>query len=59
MGVEYHQQPEILTTLLEYSNLFFTALFALEMLLKIVAYGLFGYIQDGFNLFDGGIVALR
>uniref|UniRef100_A0A914L220 Ion transport domain-containing protein n=1 Tax=Meloidogyne incognita TaxID=6306 RepID=A0A914L220_MELIC len=58
MGVEYHQQPEILTTLLEYSNLFFTALFALEMLLKIVAYGLFGYIQDGFNLFDGGIVAL-
>uniref|UniRef100_A0A915C571 Ion transport domain-containing protein n=3 Tax=Parascaris univalens TaxID=6257 RepID=A0A915C571_PARUN len=58
MGVEYHQQPEILTIILEYSNYFFTGLFALEMLLKIIADGLFGYISDGFNLFDGGIVAL-
>ncbi|KHN71297.1 Voltage-dependent T-type calcium channel subunit alpha-1H [Toxocara canis] len=59
MGVEYHQQPELLTTILEYSNYFFTGLFALEMLLKIIADGLFGYLSDGFNLFDGGIVALR
>ncbi|VDO22682.1 unnamed protein product [Haemonchus placei] len=58
MGVEYHQQPEILTIILEYSNLFFTGLFAFEMLLKILADGLFGYLSDGFNLFDGGIVAL-
>lgn len=58
MGVEYHQQPDILTVILEYSNLFFTALFALEMLLKIIANGFFGYLSDGFNLFDGGIVAL-
>lgn len=59
MGVEYHQQPEILTTILEYSNYFFTALFALEMILKIIADGLFGYLADGFNLFDGDIVVLR
>ncbi|VDN07448.1 unnamed protein product [Thelazia callipaeda] len=58
MGVEYHQQPEFLTTVLEISNYFFTGLFALEMLLKIGADGLFGYLSDGFNLFDGGIVAL-
>ncbi|VDM64230.1 unnamed protein product [Angiostrongylus costaricensis] len=58
MGVEYHQQPEILTIVLEYSNLFFTGLFAFEMLLKVFADGLFGYLSDGFNLFDGGIVAL-
>ncbi|EYB96681.1 hypothetical protein Y032_0148g2669 [Ancylostoma ceylanicum] len=58
MGVEYHQQPEFLTTILEYSNLFFTGLFAFEMFLKIFADGLFGYLSDGFNLFDGGIVAL-
>ncbi|KAL3102984.1 hypothetical protein niasHT_026432 [Heterodera trifolii] len=58
MGVEYHQQPELLTTMLEYSNIFFTALFAFEMLLKVLAVGLFGYLSDGFNLFDGGIVAL-
>ncbi|VDM26805.1 unnamed protein product [Toxocara canis] len=48
----------MLTTILEYSNYFFTGLFALEMLLKIIADGLFGYLSDGFNLFDGGIVAL-
>lgn len=59
MGIEYHQQPEILTFILEYSNFFFTGLFALEMILKIIADGLFGYLADGFNLFDGGIVALR
>uniref|UniRef100_A0A914XR22 Ion transport domain-containing protein n=1 Tax=Plectus sambesii TaxID=2011161 RepID=A0A914XR22_9BILA len=58
MGVEYHQQPEGLTLVLEYSNYFFTGLFALEMCLKIVAEGPFGYLADGFNLFDGGIVAL-
>uniref|UniRef100_A0A0N4ZXQ5 Voltage-dependent T-type calcium channel subunit alpha n=1 Tax=Parastrongyloides trichosuri TaxID=131310 RepID=A0A0N4ZXQ5_PARTI len=58
MGVEYHQQPEWLTTILEYSNYFFTGLFAFEMLLKVIADGLFGYLADGFNLFDGGIVAL-
>ncbi|WKY15978.1 hypothetical protein Q1695_001004 [Nippostrongylus brasiliensis] len=58
MGVEYHQQPEFLTTTLEYSNLFFTGLFTFEMLLKVIADGFFGYLSDGFNLFDGGIVAL-
>lgn len=44
---------------LETSNYFFTGLFALEMLLKVLAEGPFGYISDGFNLFDGGIVVLR
>jgi len=44
---------------LEYSNLLFSFLFAVEMLLKIVSDGLFGYIRDGFNVFDGFIVVLR
>ncbi|KFD65588.1 hypothetical protein M514_09876 [Trichuris suis] len=59
MGIEYHNQPEELTLVLEYSNILFTALFAVEMLLKLIAEGPFGYISDGFNLFDGGIVVLR
>ncbi|GMT06678.1 hypothetical protein PENTCL1PPCAC_28852, partial [Pristionchus entomophagus] len=58
MGVEYHQQPLWLTKILDISNYFFTALFAFEMILKVIADGLFGYLADGFNLFDGGIVAL-
>jgi len=52
-------QPAVLTQVLEYSNLLFTVLFAVEMLLKIVADGPLGYIRDGFNLFDGFIVVLR
>jgi len=43
----------------EYSNLIFSFLFAVEMLLKIVSDGPFGYIRDGFNVFDGFIVVLR
>lgn len=58
MGIEYHNQPEELTQALEYSNIVFSTLFAIEMLLKVVAYGPFGYISDGFNLFDGFIVVL-
>jgi len=52
-------QPALLTQVLEYSNLLFTLLFAVEMLLKLIADGLFGYIRDGFNVFDGFIVVLR
>ncbi|KAK2147917.1 hypothetical protein LSH36_529g01024 [Paralvinella palmiformis] len=51
-------QPETLTLVLEYSNIIFSALFALEMLLKVLAEGPFGYIQNGFNVFDGFIVIL-
>uniref|UniRef100_A0AC34QBU8 Voltage-dependent T-type calcium channel subunit alpha n=1 Tax=Panagrolaimus sp. JU765 TaxID=591449 RepID=A0AC34QBU8_9BILA len=58
MGIEYHMQPDWLTAILEYSNYFFTALFTFEMALKVIADGLFGYLSDGFNLFDGGIVVL-
>ena len=52
-------QPETLTLILEYSKHFFSGLFALEMLLKIIADGPFGYIKNGFNVFDGFIVILR
>lgn len=58
MGIEHHQQPELLTITLEYTNYFFTGLFAFEMLLKIISDGLFGYLADGFNTFDGCIVVL-
>uniref|UniRef100_A0A7E4V1W1 Voltage-dependent T-type calcium channel subunit alpha n=1 Tax=Panagrellus redivivus TaxID=6233 RepID=A0A7E4V1W1_PANRE len=58
MGIEYHQQPDWLTLILEYCNYFFTALFTFEMCLKVTSAGLFGYLSDGFNMFDGGIVVL-
>lgn len=52
-------KPEELTLALEYSNIVFCVLFGTEMVLKVMAYGIFGYISDGFNVFDGVIVILR
>lgn len=59
MGIEYHNQPEELTVIVETSNVVFSCIFALEMLLKVIAEGPFRYIANGFNVFDGVIVILR
>lgn len=59
MGIEYHNQPEELTAIVEMSNYVFSAIFAVEMLLKIIAEGPFRYVANGFNVFDGVIVILR
>nr|XP_054098372.1 voltage-dependent T-type calcium channel subunit alpha-1H isoform X2 [Callithrix jacchus] len=58
MGVEYHEQPEELTNALEISNIVFTSMFALEMLLKLLACGPLGYIRSPYNIFDGIIVVI-
>ncbi|XP_043790226.1 voltage-dependent T-type calcium channel subunit alpha-1G isoform X2 [Apis laboriosa] len=58
MGIEYHNQPEQLTIVVEVSNIVFSAVFAVEMLFKIIAEGPFGYISNGFNVFDGVVVVL-
>ncbi|XP_037914604.1 voltage-dependent T-type calcium channel subunit alpha-1G isoform X4 [Hermetia illucens] len=58
MGIEYHNQPEELTVIVETSNIVFSAIFAVEMFLKVIAEGPFRYIANGFNVFDGVIVIL-
>ncbi|KAM5227412.1 voltage-dependent T-type calcium channel subunit alpha-1H isoform 2-T2 [Ctenodactylus gundi] len=58
MGVEYHEQPDELTNALEISNVVFTSMFALEMLLKLLACGPLGYIRNPYNIFDGVIVVI-
>ncbi|XP_060696517.1 voltage-dependent T-type calcium channel subunit alpha-1H [Hemiscyllium ocellatum] len=58
MGIEYHEQPEELTNALEISNIVFTSMFALEMILKLFAFGLFGYIKNPYNIFDGIVVII-
>ncbi|NXY60401.1 CAC1G protein, partial [Callaeas wilsoni] len=58
MGIEYHEQAKELTNALEISNIVFTSLFALEMLLKVLVYGPFGYIKNPYNIFDGIIVVI-
>ena len=57
--MKFNLQPEALTLTVEYSNIIFSGIFAIEMLLKIVAEGPFGYMSNGFNVFDGVIVILR
>ena len=59
MGIEYHDQPETLTATVEISNVVFSAIFAIEMVLKVLAEGPFRYIANGFNVFDGVVVVLR
>ncbi|XP_064872932.1 voltage-dependent T-type calcium channel subunit alpha-1H-like, partial [Oncorhynchus nerka] len=46
------EHPQELTDILEISNLVFTSLFSLEMLLKLLSFGLFGYIKNPYNGFD-------
>ncbi|CAF1420203.1 unnamed protein product, partial [Rotaria sp. Silwood1] len=58
MDIEYHEQPQSLTNALEYCNLVFTSLFAIEMILKIIADGYLQYIQNAYNLFDSAIVIM-
>uniref|UniRef100_A0A674NCA2 Calcium voltage-gated channel subunit alpha1 H n=1 Tax=Takifugu rubripes TaxID=31033 RepID=A0A674NCA2_TAKRU len=58
MGIEYHEQPQELTDILEITNMVFTSLFSLEMLLKLLALGLFGYIKNPYNGFDSIIVII-
>ncbi|XP_064818471.1 voltage-dependent T-type calcium channel subunit alpha-1H-like isoform X4 [Oncorhynchus masou masou] len=58
MGIEYHQQPVQLTDVLEISNIVFTCMFLLEMMFKLLAFGLFGYIKNPYNIFDGIIVII-
>merc|ERR1719300_1310004 len=52
LATEHHHQPEWLDDFQEYTNLFFVCLFTCEMLLKMYALGLSGYMVSLFNRFD-------
>ncbi|TSK62652.1 Voltage-dependent T-type calcium channel subunit alpha-1I [Bagarius yarrelli] len=50
--------PEELTNVLEICNIVFTSMFALEMILKLTAFGCFNYLRNPYNIFDGIIVII-
>ncbi|XP_035254563.1 voltage-dependent T-type calcium channel subunit alpha-1I-like [Anguilla anguilla] len=58
MGIEHHDQPDQLTNVLEISNIVFTSMFTLEMILKLTAFGFFSYLRNPYNIFDGIIVII-
>ncbi|KAJ8791710.1 hypothetical protein J1605_020432 [Eschrichtius robustus] len=55
---EEEDGPEELTNILEICNVVFTSMFALEMLLKLAAFGLFDYLRSPYNIFDSIIVII-
>ena len=57
--LDKRSQPQELTDILEISNMVFTSLFSLEMLLKLLTLGLFGYVKNPYNGFDSIIVIIR
>lgn len=58
MGAEYYGMPPLFLYILELANLVLTSGFALEMVIKLIAYGLLGYWANPFNCLDGFIVLI-
>lgn len=55
MGISFENEPPMYTYLLDLSNYFFTAIFLIEMLLKMQAYS-WRYFETTWNKFDCFIV---
>lgn len=58
MAIEYYRMPPALQYALKIFNYFFTAVFILEALMKLVALGIKIYMKDKWNQLDVGIVIL-
>eukprot|EP01062_Namystynia_karyoxenos_P015967 TRINITY_DN1582_c0_g3_i1.p1 TRINITY_DN1582_c0_g3~~TRINITY_DN1582_c0_g3_i1.p1 ORF type:complete len:2340 (+),score=847.86 TRINITY_DN1582_c0_g3_i1:111-7130(+) len=56
LAIEHHGQPDSLTQFLDISNVVLTMVFTGEMLLKLMASGFRGYLEDRFNILDGSVV---
>jgi voltage-dependent calcium channel T type alpha-1G len=50
MGVEHHDQPELLTSIVEISNIVFSTIFFCEMLLKVTAFELFEFYSFYYHI---------
>ena len=58
LGLQHAGQSQAWTDGLAAANAAFVALFALEILLKVIADGLRGFFRDGFNTFDVAVVGI-
>ncbi|XP_066510019.1 voltage-dependent N-type calcium channel subunit alpha-1B-like [Hoplias malabaricus] len=50
--MKFHGAPDFYDAMLKYLNIVFTALFSLECVLKIIAFGPLNYLKDAWNVFD-------
>uniref|UniRef100_A0A8C4N9A5 Ion transport domain-containing protein n=1 Tax=Eptatretus burgeri TaxID=7764 RepID=A0A8C4N9A5_EPTBU len=58
MSLEHYEQPLALEEGLKYCNYFFTSVFVLEAILKLIAFGIRRYFKERWNQLDLGIVLL-
>eukprot|EP00232_Nephroselmis_pyriformis_P015499 CAMPEP_0182897770 /NCGR_PEP_ID=MMETSP0034_2-20130328/27086_1 /TAXON_ID=156128 /ORGANISM="Nephroselmis pyriformis, Strain CCMP717" /LENGTH=547 /DNA_ID=CAMNT_0025031707 /DNA_START=297 /DNA_END=1936 /DNA_ORIENTATION=+ len=58
LAMEHYNIHEGLRNVLEYANYVFIAFFAIEMVFKLWALGIIGYLTDTWNLFDGVVVVI-
>ncbi|MED6257894.1 Sodium channel protein type 1 subunit alpha, partial [Ataeniobius toweri] len=58
MAMEHHEMEKWFANMLYVGNLVFTAIFTVEMILKIIALDPYYYFQVGWNIFDAVIVCL-
>ncbi|KAM3868483.1 calcium channel, voltage-dependent, N type, alpha 1B subunit, a [Diretmus argenteus] len=50
--MKFHGAPDFYEAMLKNLNIVFTALFSLECILKIIAFGPLNYLKDSWNVFD-------
>ncbi|XP_076836896.1 voltage-dependent N-type calcium channel subunit alpha-1B [Brachyhypopomus gauderio] len=50
--MKFHEAPKPYEEMLKWLNIIFTALFTLECILKIIAFGLLNYLKEAWNIFD-------
>uniref|UniRef100_A0A8C1AUS6 Voltage-dependent N-type calcium channel subunit alpha n=1 Tax=Cyprinus carpio carpio TaxID=630221 RepID=A0A8C1AUS6_CYPCA len=50
--MKFHGAPDFYEAMLKYLNIVFTALFSMECVLKIIAFGPLNYLKDAWNVFD-------
>lgn len=56
MAITWYEVPPYLLEDFDYINYFFTGMFTLEAIIKIIAFGIKGYFKQGWNVFDFLIV---
>ncbi|XP_055369532.1 voltage-dependent N-type calcium channel subunit alpha-1B isoform X7 [Betta splendens] len=50
--MKFYGAPDVYESMLKYLNIIFTALFTLECILKIIAFGPLNYLKAAWNVFD-------
>ncbi|XP_051517883.1 voltage-dependent N-type calcium channel subunit alpha-1B-like [Myxocyprinus asiaticus] len=50
--MKFYKAPDFYEAMLKYLNIVFTALFSMECVLKIIAFGPLNYLKDAWNVFD-------